>query len=249
MVQLPNDLQKQNFYDALLKMHSVPGWEVFEEGGLLALKSPARLPFVNMVWGEASPENTKKMRSFFAQQSFSWYLTQAQSDAHLLQSGFKEPEPAPEMVLNLNTYAFIQPSPEISIIRVTSDNDFYLWSKIASETFQCQPEVIIEFFQPLIKLAGDIPYLAFYENEPAATSLLFYDNQIAGIYAMSTREKFRRKGLGWAVAQACIQTANDIGIPYAVVYASKQGKLLYEKMGFKTVQILREYFFEPPNIG
>src|SRR5262249_54354646 len=157
----------------------------------LALKSPARLPFVNMVWGDATLENINQVTSFYSQHSFAWYLTQEQSDDHLLHAGFKEPEPAPEMVLDLDSYKLINQSSKIKITKVITDSDFYTWAKVAAETFQCEPEEIKEFFQPLIKIAGDIPYLALYDNEPAATSLLYYDNQIAGIYAMSTREKFR----------------------------------------------------------
>jgi uracil DNA glycosylase len=66
MITVPKDLQKQNFYDALKKMHSAPGWEIFEENNVLALKSPARLPFVNMVWGDATIGNINKMTSFYS---------------------------------------------------------------------------------------------------------------------------------------------------------------------------------------
>lgn len=241
-IALPKDLQKQNFYDAFKKMHSVPGWKIFEVNNVLALKSPVRLPFGKIVWGDATLENINKVLSFYSKYSFSWYLTQDQNDHYLLDAGFKELESMPEMILDLKSYTSISFLPKIKVIKVVSDNDFHIWAEIAAETFQCTMENIKNFFQPLVKIAGEIPYLAFYDNEPAATSLLYYDNKIAGIYAMSTREKFRRNGLGWAIAQACIEEAKKINIPYAGVYASKLGKLLYEKMGFQTVQILKKYF-------
>jgi hypothetical protein len=59
--------------------------------------------------------------------------------------------------------------------------------------------------------------LALYDNEPVATSLVYCEQQIEGIYAMSTREKFLRKRLGFAVAQACLETAKNKNISYPIL--------------------------------
>ena len=235
------NLQQQNFHDLMKKMQSISGWEILEADNFLALKSPAKVPFINFVWAEANAENHAIAKEFFVDRSFAFLLTAEQEHDYLVSVGFHEPEDSPEMLMELSDYQSVELSSKIKIIVADAEQDFKCWASVASETFEPTPEEISEFFLPLVQHAVCIPYLAFYDGEPAATSLGFCGEKIAGIYAMSTRSQFRRKSLGRAVAQACLINAKNNGCDYAVLYASEVGKLLYEAMGFKTVQILKEY--------
>jgi ribosomal protein S18 acetylase RimI-like enzyme len=243
MINLPKDLQKKNFYDAMRKMTSVPGWAILEKNNLLALKSGAKIPLVNFVWGDATLENIEIIKSFYPHHSFSWLLSKEQSDEYLICTGFKGPEPSPEMILCLNEYKFVEYAPNVRIKMVQLNEELDIWTQVASETFGIAAKDLKEFFEPLIKTAGHIPFLIYYDGIPAATSLVYCDNQIAGIYAMSALEKFRRKGLGRTAAQACLEIAKNNNVSHAVLYASPMGLPLYKKMGFKVSQILKEYFF------
>ena len=69
-------------------------------------------------------------------------------------------------------------------------------------------------------------------------------NSGAAIYCIGTLPAFRRQGLGIAVTQASLETAIEQKMPYAVLHGSNMGKLLYEKLGFRVVQIIHEYSFE-----
>lgn len=240
------DLQKQNFYDAMKIMEKIPGWEILEDKNFLALKSPARIPIINMVWAETTVENIKIAKKFFADKQFSWLLTQYQADIHLLQSGFKGPDSTTEMVIDLAAYVAPKLNSAIKVIEVKTKRELYQWAQVASETFELNGLDLIDFFKPLIDICGDIPYLALYNNEPAATSLVYCSKETAGIYAMSTLTKFRRKGLGTAAVNACLETAKNKKMKNAVLYASAIGKFLYENIGFKTVHVLKEYFYVPP---
>lgn len=239
------DLQKQNFYDAMKIMENIPGWEILEDHNFLAIKSPARIPLINMVWAEATVENIKIAKNFFADKPFSWLLTQEQPDIHLLQSGFKGPDPSPEMLIDLTNYISPNLDPAIKIIEVKTKSELYQWAQVASETFELNTYDLIDFFKPLIDVCKDIPYLALYNDEPAATSLVYCSKETAGIYAMSTLTKFRRKGLGTAAVNACLEIAKNKKMKNAVLYASAIGKFLYENIGFKTVHVLKEYFYVP----
>jgi len=235
------NLQQQNFHDIVKKMHSVSGWEMLESDNFLALKSPAKVPFINFVWAEANAKNHIKAEAFFGIHSFAWLLTAEQDDDYLVSVGFHEPENSPEMVIELANYHSVELSSKIKIIVADAEQDFQCWARVASETFGPTPAEISEFFLPLVQHAGCIPYLAFYDGEPAATSLAFCGEKVAGIYAMNTHSQFRCKGLGGAVAQACLVNAKNNGCDFAVLYASEVGKLLYEAMGFQTAQVLKEY--------
>ncbi len=170
-------------------------------------------------------------------------LTTEQNDKNLLDSGFKGPELSPEMILCLDKYTFDKYPSNILVKIAKSNEELDLWTQVASETFQISAADLKEFFEPLIQIAGDIPFLIYYNDIPAATSLVYCDNDIAGIYAMSTLSQFRRKGLGRAAVQACLEVAKDHNLSYVVLYTSSMGQPLYEKMGFKVSQILKEYFF------
>lgn len=243
MINFPKDLQKKNFYHAIQKMASIFGWEILETDGLLALKSEARIPLVNFIWGDPTPENIEKIKSFYQNKSFAWLLTAEQDDKHLLNAGFNLPESYPELVLSLDEYKFEKHSQDIEIKIPKSNEELDLWMQVASETLEISAAELREFFEPLIKIAGDTPFLIYYEGMPAATSLVYCDDQSAGVYAMTTLKKFRRNKLGWAATQACLEIAKNKNVPYAVLYSSPMGEPLYKKMGFKTSQILKEYFF------
>jgi len=242
-MNLPKDLQKKNFYDIMLKMKPTSGWEILAKNNLLALKAGAKIPLINFVWGDATLENIEAIKKFYVHHSFIWLLTLEQNDMHLLNAGFKGPDQSPEMVLCLDNYEIEGYLSDIKVIIAESDEQLNQWTQVASEAFEKAPADLKEFFEPLIKVGGAKPFLIYYKNMPAATSLVYCNNNIAGIYAVSALEKFRRKGLGKAATLACIREAKNRNISNAVLYASPMGKFLYESMGFKISQTLNEYFF------
>jgi GNAT superfamily N-acetyltransferase len=128
---------------------------------------------------------------------------------------------------------------------VKTKHELYQWAQTAGQTFELNTHDLIEFFKPLIDIGRDIPYLAYYNDEPAATSLVYCSNETAGIYAMSTLAKFRRKGLGIAAVNACLEIAKNKQMKNVVLYASAIGEFLYKNVGFKTVHVLNEYFYIP----
>lgn len=249
------DLQKQNFLEILRVMQSVPGWEILEESKVLALKAPGALPLVNYVWGEVTIESLQKVLSFYASQSFYWFLTPEQKKeggALLIENSLKGPESFPppecfaEMILNLEEYNPIILRSDIEIQQASTQQLFQQWVTTAAEGLGLDSQAIVDFVVPLIKEVGLISFLGFYKGEPAATSMVYCDpkTDTAGVYFLSTRPAFRKKGLGSAVTEACLQTAKHSGIIHAVLYASPMGQSMYEKLGFQTSQMLYEYFYE-----
>lgn len=222
-----------------------PGWEILEDGQITAFKSPGPVPFVNFVYGEATKENYQKVRKFYSSQSFMWLLKEGQSGRLLTQLGFKGPQPTPEMVMNLNQYAPVDMrSPDREVVVADTADRYEKWIGVAAGWINVDRSIIDAFFTPLIQTGKFIPFLAFYKGEPAATSLVYCGNAGAALYCLGTLSPFRSLGLGSAVTHACLCAAKNQHIDKAVLYASALGKPLYEKIGFKTVQILGEYASE-----
>ena len=86
-----------------------------------------------------------------------------------------------------------------------------------------------------------MPYIAFFNGEPAATSLLYLGEGEASLWAIGTRPDFRRQGLGTAVTRACLQEAKKNGYDWAVLSASEMGRPMYEKIGFQFQQVIHDY--------
>lgn len=251
MNNFPKDLQQKNFYQTVKKLQNFPGWEVLEDNNLMALKAPTILPLINFIWGESTIENINKIKKFYGKQAFHWQLPSRElevspefSEQLLLDQGCTGPDLNIEMGIFLDNYQPKNISANIRVEQVITDIQLDLWAQTASETFEFSAEDLKDFFLPFIKYLGNIPFLGFYDNEPAATSLVACENDVAGVHAMSTRKEFRRKGLGVAMTQACLDYAKNKNFSKAVLYASSMGKPLYESVGFKITQILREYYYK-----
>lgn len=237
---------QQNLVEIFHLMEKVAGWGVLEQDGLLALKSPVSFPFANFAWGEATPAALARVKAFYGDLAFSWVLDEGQEgDAFLREAGFRAPETAPDMVLDLEGYAYPGHGPEIRLLRAYSSQDFRFWSATAAEALGLDVEAMRAFFLPLVREAGCVPFLALCEGVPAATSMAFCGGGTTGIYAVGTRESFRRRGLGQAVTHACLRAAQHHGSPRAVLSASAMGLPVYRKLGFRIERTVREYAFRP----
>jgi len=242
-VSLPQDLQKQTFIESQQKMLVLPGWEMLNEHSLVALKSIKSEQFVNFVWGDPTPQNFARAQLFFEHATFSWVLKPQQNDDYLIEQNFSGPYSVAEMALQLDLQplASSELSEKIRVVSALQPHTLQQWVEVAAQGFNFTVDEINEFIFPHIQFAGDIPYLAYYEDEPAATALLFCGEQVAGLYAISTIPKFRRQGLATAVTQACLLEAQKRHLKYATLSSSAMGQTLYKKLGFQVVQFLREY--------
>ena len=84
------------------------------------------------------------------------------------------------------------------------------------------------YLQPNFKL-----YLVTNNEQPVATGLAFFNKNYCGIYMIATLEENRKKGIGTAITQQCINDAIKKGIKNIVLQASPKGESIYQKMGFK----------------
>ena len=231
------NLHIQNFMECA----RAAGWERIEEDGFTAVKSPVRETFANFVWAPAEQAAIEKSRRFFGDCPFTWALEQGQDGGPLCAAGFQQPEPVPDMVLDLDKYSSPGHGRRIRIARADTREDFPFWAATAGEALGLWSDSVKGFFLPLVHEGGAVPLLAFYDGLPAATALAICGHEALGIYAVGTRKAYRRMGLGRAVTQACLTLGQDLGLHRAVLSASAMGLPLYRRIGFRTERIVAEF--------
>ncbi|MBO4405109.1 MAG: GNAT family N-acetyltransferase [Alphaproteobacteria bacterium] len=83
-------------------------------------------------------------------------------------------------------------------------------------------------------------FVGFYEGMPVATGALFLQDNIAGVWDVTTLPKFRRKGIGTDMTLYALKYAKDsrnYGI--GVLTASSDGESIYQKIGFRKIKEFR----------
>jgi GNAT superfamily N-acetyltransferase len=85
----------------------------------------------------------------------------------------------------------------------------------------------------------------------ATTTLLCYENRLAWIGMVLTRPEYRHRGFAQRLMESALQRAADLKIESIKLDATAQGQPLYEKLGFKTEQIVERWFRDGggPNSG
>jgi ribosomal protein S18 acetylase RimI-like enzyme len=132
------------------------------------------------------------------------------------------------------------PSPDIR--PVTDEASLAQLVELVSASFEFPEDVLARVFTPrLLDNASWHGYVAYVEGAPAATSTLFVNDRVAGIYYVGTLAAYRERGLGEAVTRRCIIDGAAAGCDMASLQASPEGLPIYERMGFRHVGYYRSY--------
>ncbi len=157
----------------------------------------------------------------------------------LKDAGFCLIEKTPCMAADLSDSALEKQIPNnITISPVKDKNDLLIWEDISFHGFE-MPERAREQYGAFVSsfgLGGQAPqklFLAYWGSKPVATSLLFFHNNTAGIYYVSTLPAYRNKGLGLNVTLAAMQAAKESGFRNVILQSSKFGVNVYKRAGFK----------------
>lgn len=152
--------------------------------------------------------------------------------ALLARRGFLEGKAIPGMVL--------APIPEapplvegLAVRRVDDARTLEDFRQTAFEGFGLPvagaPLFLTEEFLALPNAALFVGYAA---DEPASTAALVCTEDVAGIYWVATRERFRGRGYGEALTWQAVAAGRDAGCPVASLQASELGRPVYARMGF-----------------
>jgi hypothetical protein len=174
---------------------------------------------------------------------FWWWVYpcgQSSKTISLLQdAGLRLIEKVPCMAADLNdSVSEKQTSNNIKISPVRNKKDLLIWEDISFHGFEMSERVRMQYgaFVSSFDPGSQSPqrlFLAYFDDKPVATSLLFVHNNTAGIYYVSTLPVYRNKGLGLLITLAAMQAAKESGFKNIILQASKYGVSVYKRAGFR----------------
>lgn len=129
---------------------------------------------------------------------------------------------------------------DLNYQRVSDNETAQLWSSVFSRAFGYMINGKI-----LARTCDDIAYyIAYYQDQPVGTAILYTTGNIAGIHAVGVIPEMRRKGLADDMMAFILNRAIAFNTEYATLQASAMGKGLYLKLGFKEEFVIRNYAFK-----
>lgn len=178
----------------------------------------------------------------------------AQCDAPSLM-GFHD-DPKPEIVEHLRDCGFGDPEPmpvlavEIGQLAPTGLPDGYEFKVAAREDAKAWTSAIVEAFglpKPIAKMVSPhrTPpnnqaeqahfFGVFRGDRVVATTGLYLNGKVAGIYSVGTIPDERGKGIGAHVTAESLRFAEGMGYKVGVLQSSSAGYPVYKRLGFKDV--------------
>lgn len=77
-------------------------------------------------------------------------------------------------------------------------------------------------------------FLGYVDGDVAARGQLLRTTEVAGVYTIGVRERFRRRDLGAAISASVLAAGRDLGCSIGVLQASPMGDPVSCRMGFET---------------
>jgi GNAT superfamily N-acetyltransferase len=125
---------------------------------------------------------------------------------------------------------------DAEILPVTQSAQLGDFALVASEAFGAPLEAA-GTLAPASTLGDDRCswFLGYLDGDPVVCGQLLRTGDVAGVYSIGVRERFRRRGLGAAITAAALVAGSDSGCSIGVLQASPMGAPVYDRMGFETV--------------
>jgi ribosomal protein S18 acetylase RimI-like enzyme len=242
------------------------GGSVYLEEALALGDSGTDCDTFNMIAGASfGPEvPAARMREVIAQaigsfegRPFSWWVTTGDRPddlgRHLEAAGLVAAESEVAMALPLQ--APLPTAEPLRVERVTSAAQLVEYATVQAENWEPRDERVISFYREraeyLLAPDSDLCYFLGYAPDgsvaAAGEGCLSDAVQWAptvrtlGLYGISTRKAWRRRGYGRAICRTLLEAGMAQGARLAVLQASADGLKLYEQLGFAPIGSVTEY--------
>ena len=175
-------------------------------------------------------------------------LKRSDWDSVLSEYGFGFSDDTPGMAVNLQTLPQTASMPKGLEIRIIEDEEeMRAWAHVFTLGYGMPPDWEDMIFEVWFKLGLDFPvqnYLGYLDGEAVSTSTVFYGAGVAGIYDVATLPETRGHGIGSAMTLAPLLDARRADYRIGVLQSSEMGYGVYQKMGFRHLCQIENYYFK-----
>ncbi|MEJ1931808.1 GNAT family N-acetyltransferase [Nostoc sp. NIES-2111] len=160
---------------------------------------------------------------------------------YLEAKGFSNVGVLPAMAIDLSILPSEKSlSTDLAITTVSDQQSLKYWTEVAAIAFEIPDTQWDAFYNLELSLGWEsekfIRFIGYENGLPVATSALYLDGQVAGLYYVGTHPEARRKGFAKAIVLAALYKARSLGYRVATLQASQMGINIYQQIGFQ------EYF-------
>lgn len=235
---------------------SIKGGEIIQNDEYYLFCSGLRYGFTNFVLNINIKENVqqkiKDIVSFFRKKNFTFLCligsnTKPENIREILiENNFCLRIREPAMAFFLDELEIVnKPLNELRIAEPRNQKELVMWNNIRKEVYEFPEEVLNNSFLIPVLDSKVTAYMAYVEKKPIATSLVFYDSGVAGIYSVTTLPEYRGKGIGTYMTYLLMQDAKKKGYKLVTLHSSEKGLNVYKKLGFKEYDYMDYYFWKP----
>jgi len=121
----------------------------------------------------------------------------------------------------------------IQVKRINDPELLQSWLDIANNSLFHEPQLTHEIFTLLLARHDISLYIGYIDKIPVATAMIFINNNIAGLYLVSTLKEYRNQGMGTAITNKIICDMQELSLDNIILHATPQGEKLYSKFGFQ----------------
>src|SRR5579864_1748440 len=242
---------ENNVWALFRTMGRLPGSDFVDTDRLCSHYSPFPSPMFCGAWSTCDcadrvdsriADVVSLFRSKGAEYFFWWTGTRGSTShlkAALLDHGFiPDIEAAPLMAAHIDRLAVASRSRSDLVIRIAqSDIELEEWRDAFCAAFGT-PKAAGQAWTDATRAgtaAGRPPWtlhVGYFQNQPVATSMVFSEGDVAGVYCIGTVPSARGRGFGAAMTTRPLVHARQKRPAVAVLYSTQAGYSLYRRLGF-----------------
>lgn len=182
---------------------------------------------------------------------YSWWLTPgftpSELPAILMQLGVVEAESEIAMAADLTILPQAPASVSfLEIARVRTRSELAAFAQVTASNWEPPDPHVLRYYEATAGalLRSDAPqrlYLGRVNRDAVATAEATVGGGVVGLYNISTRPAYRRRGIALAMVRAALAEAVAAGCSTAVLQASTAGAGVYGQLGFRSIGVVTEF--------
>lgn len=256
-IELHDEAITQKGVDAIIDFYRTLAIDTLEFPGISAFVTGVNSSFLNVVIDTRSEQKLNQetilaVTDFFNRHQVPWvWLCTPLAKIHDLERHeFTLLEEAPGMYFDL-TKPLPSLDTNIDIQEMNQSNNLEQWIKPINEGFSSSDDDDDSYR----KLNADLlnkgenklkHFVAYLDNQVAGAATLFLTNDAVMLHNLATREIFRNRGVGKALAIHRMMLAKKLGFKHCFLDASDAGYQVHKKLGFQVYCLTKAYVKKCP---